>query len=71
MPICSTSSNPSARPAQRVGMFGITFKPGTDDIRESAAARVAQRLADDGCEVFIHDPRVEFRSPHRREQTIC
>jgi GDP-mannose 6-dehydrogenase len=46
--------------AQRIGMFGVTFKPGTDDIRESAAARVAQRLADDGCEVLIHDPRVSM-----------
>jgi GDP-mannose 6-dehydrogenase len=46
--------------ARRVGMFGVTFKPGTDDIRESAAARVAQRLADDGCEVLIHDARVDF-----------
>jgi GDP-mannose 6-dehydrogenase len=46
--------------SQRVGMFGVTFKPGTDDIRESAAARVAQRLADDGCEVLIHDPRVSM-----------
>jgi GDP-mannose 6-dehydrogenase len=44
--------------AARVGMFGVTFKAGTDDLRESAAARVAQRLADDGCEVLIHDPRV-------------
>jgi GDP-mannose 6-dehydrogenase len=44
--------------ASRVGMFGVTFKPGTDDLRESAAARVAQRLADDGCAVLIHDPRV-------------
>jgi GDP-mannose 6-dehydrogenase len=46
--------------AHRVGMFGVTFKPGTDDVRESAAARVAQRLADDGCEVLVHDPRVSM-----------
>jgi GDP-mannose 6-dehydrogenase len=45
--------------AHRVGIFGITFKPGTDDLRESAAARVAQRLAEDGCQVLIHDPRVD------------
>jgi GDP-mannose 6-dehydrogenase len=44
--------------AQRVGIFGVTFKPGTDDLRESAAARVAQRLVEDGCEVLVHDPRV-------------
>jgi GDP-mannose 6-dehydrogenase len=48
--------------ARRVGMFGVTFKSGTDDLRESAAARVAQRLADDGVEVLIHDPRVDVRS---------
>jgi GDP-mannose 6-dehydrogenase len=42
-----------------VGMFGVTFKAGTDDIRESAAARVAQRLADDGVRVLVHDPRVD------------
>jgi GDP-mannose 6-dehydrogenase len=46
--------------AQRVGMFGVTFKAGTDDVRESAAARVAQRLADDGCDVLIHDPHVSI-----------
>jgi GDP-mannose 6-dehydrogenase len=44
--------------AQRVGIFGVTFKPGTDDLRESAAARVAQRLLEDGCEVLVSDPRV-------------
>jgi len=44
--------------AHRVGIFGVTFKPGTDDLRESAAARVAQRLVEDGCEVLVHDPRV-------------
>jgi GDP-mannose 6-dehydrogenase len=44
--------------SQRVGIFGVTFKPGTDDLRESAAARVAQRLLEDGCEVLVHDPRV-------------
>ena len=46
--------------AQRIGMFGVTFKAGTDDVRESAAARVAQRLADDGCDVLIHDPHVSM-----------
>jgi GDP-mannose 6-dehydrogenase len=44
--------------ATRIGIFGVTFKAGTDDLRESAAVRVAQRLADDGCDVLVHDPRV-------------
>lgn len=44
--------------AQRVGMFGLTFKSGTDDLRESAAVRVARRLADEGCEVLVHDSHI-------------
>ncbi len=44
--------------ARRVGIFGLTFKTGTDDLRESAAVRVARRLVDDGCDVLAHDPRV-------------
>ena len=44
--------------ASVVGMFGVTFKSGTDDLRESAAVRVAQRLARDGCRVMIYDRHV-------------
>jgi len=48
--------------AKRVGIFGITFKAGTDDLRESAAVRVARRLSQDGCEVVVHDPRVTMEN---------
>ncbi|HSI34901.1 MAG: nucleotide sugar dehydrogenase [Phycisphaerae bacterium] len=48
--------------AKRVGLFGITFKAGTDDLRESAAVSVARRLVRDGCEVVVHDPRVSVEN---------
>lgn len=42
-----------------VGMVGISFKPGTDDLRESPLAALASRLLDGGYEVKIYDPSVK------------
>ncbi|WP_174802496.1 nucleotide sugar dehydrogenase [Martelella limonii] len=42
-----------------VGMVGISFKPGTDDLRESPLAALASRLIDSGYEVRIYDPSVK------------
>ena len=41
---------------RRVAMWGVAFKAGTDDVRESPALRVAQLLQDDGAEVVAYDP---------------
>lgn len=43
----------------RVGMVGIAFKPGTDDLRESPLIRLAERLVREGNELLIYDPRVK------------
>jgi len=40
----------------RVLLLGASFKPGTDDVRESPALKLAKRLIDLGAEVRIHDP---------------
>jgi len=40
----------------RVLVFGASFKPSTDDVRESPALKLAKRLIDLGAEVRIHDP---------------
>lgn len=37
-------------------LLGLAFKPGTDDIRESASLRMAQHLASLGARVLAHDP---------------
>lgn len=42
-----------------VGMVGISFKPGTDDLRESPLAALAGRLIAAGYEVKIYDPSVK------------
>jgi UDPglucose 6-dehydrogenase len=41
---------------RRVAMWGVAFKAGTDDVRESPALRIARLLLDDGAEVVAYDP---------------
>ncbi|HJK97989.1 MAG TPA: UDP-glucose/GDP-mannose dehydrogenase family protein [Polyangiaceae bacterium LLY-WYZ-14_1] len=41
---------------KRIAVWGITFKPRTDDIRESASLTVMDALLADGAEVVAHDP---------------
>ncbi len=43
---------------RRVGMVGISFKPGTDDLRESPLAELAARLIDKGISLSVYDPFV-------------
>lgn len=44
--------------AQKVGFVGISFKAGTDDLRESPLAELAARLIRRGKQVDIYDPCV-------------
>jgi GDP-mannose 6-dehydrogenase len=44
--------------ATRVGLVGISFKPGTDDLRESPLAELASRLIDKGLSLSVYDPYV-------------
>jgi UDPglucose 6-dehydrogenase len=40
----------------RVGVLGAAFKPGSDDVRNSASLDVCGRLAAEGALVTVHDP---------------
>ncbi|OOC07475.1 UDP-glucose dehydrogenase family protein [Amycolatopsis azurea] len=42
----------------RIGLLGLTFKAGTDDLRDSPALAVARRLAAEGAELSAYDPSV-------------
>jgi UDPglucose 6-dehydrogenase len=41
---------------RRVAVWGATFKPGTDDVRDSAGLRVAERLRSLDATVTVYDP---------------
>lgn len=43
-----------------VGLVGISFKPGTDDLRESPLAELASRLIARGLHVQVYDPNVSI-----------
>ncbi|AKS36260.1 GDP-mannose dehydrogenase [Mycolicibacterium goodii] len=43
---------------RRVGLLGLAFKSGTDDLRESPLVALAERLLGRGFELQIYDPRV-------------
>jgi len=42
--------------APRVAVFGITFKAGTDDVRDAPGLEIVHRLQRAGAEISIHDP---------------
>ncbi len=42
-----------------MGLIGISFKPGTDDMRESPLAELASRLMGQGVAVKVWDPYVQ------------
>ena len=41
---------------KKLGVLGLSFKAGTDDIRESPAIPIVRALLQEGCKVHIYDP---------------
>jgi UDPglucose 6-dehydrogenase len=41
---------------KRLGVLGLAFKGGTDDVRESPAIAVVRSLIDEGCKIQAYDP---------------
>ncbi|MFB6273722.1 MAG: UDP-glucose/GDP-mannose dehydrogenase family protein [Salinibacter sp.] len=44
-------------PGKRVAIWGLSFKPGTSDMREATSVAVIERLLDHGATVMAHDPK--------------
>jgi UDPglucose 6-dehydrogenase len=47
---------------KRLGVLGLAFKGGTDDIRESPAIAMVQSLLQQGCKVTAYDPAATDRA---------
>jgi UDPglucose 6-dehydrogenase len=47
----------------RIGLLGLAFKAGTNDLRDSPAVRIADALVAEGVEVTAHDPAIHGELP--------
>ncbi|MCP2728626.1 nucleotide sugar dehydrogenase [Limnofasciculus baicalensis] len=45
--------------ARQIAVFGLAFKSGTDDLRESPSVLMVKRLLGEGCQVKIYDKAVQ------------
>lgn len=49
--------------AKKIGILGLAFKPGTDDLRESPILETIAALHAEGVQIKIHDPAITNETP--------
>lgn len=62
--ICRAAEAPELV-GHRVAVLGLTFKAGTDDLRDSPSLDVARRIRARGADVVAYDPTVSSSDPDR------
>jgi UDPglucose 6-dehydrogenase len=53
---------------RRIGIWGLSFKENTDDLRESPAVAVVEMLLERGASVIAHDPAAASNAAERLPQ---
>ncbi len=56
--------------AMRAAIWGLSYKPGTDDMREAPSLTLIGQLLDAGCSVKAYDPAAMNEARHRLGDTI-
>lgn len=57
---------------KKAALLGLTFKPNTDDMRDSPSIAIAQTLADAGVKIAAYDPEgMEIAKPLLPEVEMC
>jgi UDPglucose 6-dehydrogenase len=59
-------------PGKPVGILGLAFKPGSDDVRETPAKRVIEGLIESGASIMAYDPlaTAAFRAHYGGSDTL-
>jgi UDPglucose 6-dehydrogenase len=55
---------------KRLGVLGLAFKGGTDDIRESPAILLVQALLQEGCDITAYDPAAQERAKEALNSSV-
>src|SRR5205823_12006853 len=55
---------------KKLGVLGLAFKGGTDDIRESPAILLIKSLLQEGCEICAYDPAAKERAKEALNSSV-
>jgi len=64
----------AGKKTEKIGILGLSFKPGSDDVRDSAAVKIIKTLIRDGyVNIYTYDPLAmqKFQNMYRLPITYC